>query len=103
MRHRTAAQIARARGHQRRDARDEPPTRSCSPDRAVGWRDACSRLLAMDPARKRQLMVERHIRARGIRDPRVLAAIGAVPREAFLPPELEEFAYEDRPLPIEAG
>jgi len=48
-------------------------------------------------------MVERQIRARGVRDPRVLAAIGAVPREAFLPPELVEFAYDDRPLPIEAG
>jgi protein-L-isoaspartate(D-aspartate) O-methyltransferase len=48
-------------------------------------------------------MVERYIRARGVRDPRVLAAIASVPREAFLPPELAEFAYEDRPLPIEAG
>ena len=48
-------------------------------------------------------MVERHIRARGVSDPRVLAAVGSVPREAFLPPELAEFAYDDRPLPIEAG
>jgi protein-L-isoaspartate(D-aspartate) O-methyltransferase len=57
----------------------------------------------MDTTRQRQDMVERHIRARGVRDPRVLAAIGSVPREAFLPPELAEFAYDDRPLPIEAG
>ncbi|HEX7701795.1 MAG TPA: protein-L-isoaspartate(D-aspartate) O-methyltransferase, partial [Kofleriaceae bacterium] len=48
-------------------------------------------------------MVERQIRARGIRDPRVLAAMAAVPREAFLPPELAEYAYEDAPLPIAAG
>ncbi len=48
-------------------------------------------------------MVEHHIRARGVRDLRVLAAMEAVPREAFLPPELAELAYEDRPLPIEAG
>jgi len=48
-------------------------------------------------------MVDRHIRARGVHDPRVLAALAFVPREAFLPPELAEFAYEDRPLPIEAG
>jgi protein-L-isoaspartate(D-aspartate) O-methyltransferase len=48
-------------------------------------------------------MVDRHIRARGVRDPRVLAAMAAVPREAFVPPELAEFAYDDRPLPIEAG
>jgi protein-L-isoaspartate(D-aspartate) O-methyltransferase len=48
-------------------------------------------------------MVDRHIRARGVRDPRVLAALGTVPREAFVPEELAEFAYDDRPLPIEAG
>jgi protein-L-isoaspartate(D-aspartate) O-methyltransferase len=29
--------------------------------------------------------------------------MGAVARERFLPPELEEFAYEDSPLPIAAG
>jgi len=58
---------------------------------------------SMDTPTARQLMVDRHLRARGIRDPRVLAAMAAVPREAFLPPELAEFAYDDRPLPIEAG
>jgi len=40
---------------------------------------------------------------RGIADREVLRAIGEVPREAFLPPELEEFAYQDSPLPIEEG
>ena len=54
-------------------------------------------------ASQRKNMVERHIRARGVRDPRVLDAMATVPREAFLPPELAEFAYEDRPLPIAAG
>ena len=39
----------------------------------------------------------------GIRDPRVLAAIAEVPREAFLPPEMQEFAYRDTPLPIGEG
>jgi protein-L-isoaspartate(D-aspartate) O-methyltransferase len=48
-------------------------------------------------------MVDRHIRARGVHDERVLAAMLAVQREAFLPPELADFAYEDRPLPIAAG
>ncbi|HEX3761458.1 MAG TPA: protein-L-isoaspartate(D-aspartate) O-methyltransferase [Kofleriaceae bacterium] len=57
----------------------------------------------MDTAALRELMVERHLRARGLRDRRVLAAIATVPREAFLPPALAEFAYDDRPLPIEAG
>src|SRR5512146_1805287 len=64
---------------------------------------ACFGWLMNMPASQRNQMVERHIRARGVRDPRVLAAMAAVPREAFLPPELAEFAYEDRPLPIAAG
>jgi protein-L-isoaspartate(D-aspartate) O-methyltransferase len=51
----------------------------------------------------REHMVRRHIAARGIRDPAVLEAMRAVPREAFLPPELAEFAYEDSPLPIAQG
>ena len=57
----------------------------------------------MDSVSRRQLMVERTIRRRGVRDDRVLAAVADVPREAFLPPELAELAYDDRPLPIEAG
>ena len=57
----------------------------------------------MDTVTQRQLMVDRTIRRRGVRDRRVLAALADVPREAFLPPELAEFAYDDRPLPIEAG
>lgn len=48
-------------------------------------------------------MVDRHIRARGVYDSRVLEALRVVPREAFVPPELADMAYEDRPLPIEAG
>jgi len=49
---------------------------------------------------RRERMVVTQIAARGIRDPRVLAAMRSVPREAFLPPELGEFAYQDAPLPI---
>jgi len=54
-------------------------------------------------ARDRAIMVSRHLQARGISDPLVLAAMGAVPREAFVPESLKEFAYEDSALPIEAG
>jgi protein-L-isoaspartate(D-aspartate) O-methyltransferase len=50
----------------------------------------------------REKMVERQIAARGISDPRILEAFRAVPREAFVPEHLHEFAYEDSPLPIEA-
>jgi protein-L-isoaspartate(D-aspartate) O-methyltransferase len=49
---------------------------------------------------QRQLMVERQLKARGIFDERVLAAMSKVPRENFIAPELSEHAYEDRPLAI---
>jgi protein-L-isoaspartate(D-aspartate) O-methyltransferase len=45
-------------------------------------------------------MVERQLRGRGIEDERVLAAMGEVPREAFLPESLRERAYADSALPI---
>ncbi|MBS1264501.1 MAG: Protein-L-isoaspartate O-methyltransferase [Acidimicrobiaceae bacterium] len=48
-------------------------------------------------------MVERHLAARGIKDRRVLAAMEAVPRHLFVPPELVGSAYDDRPLPIGHG
>ena len=57
----------------------------------------------LDRAAAREHMVRHHLAARGIRDPVVLGAMRSVPREAFLPPELEEFAYADAPLPIERG
>ena len=57
--------------------------------------------MADDDARER--MVRHQIAARGVRDPAVLEAIRTVPREAFLPPELHDVAYEDTPLPIAQG
>lgn len=51
------------------------------------------------PAARRR-MVERQLRRRGIEDERVLAAMEAVPREAFLPPALRDRAYADSALPI---
>ena len=54
-------------------------------------------------ARDRAIMVARHLAVRGISDPLVLAAMGTVPREAFVPEDLADFAYEDSALPIEAG
>ncbi|HLM13790.1 MAG TPA: protein-L-isoaspartate(D-aspartate) O-methyltransferase [Reyranella sp.] len=53
-----------------------------------------------DPRRR---MVRRQIAGRGIADRRVLAAMEKVPREAFLADAMQEFAYEDTPLPIEEG
>ena len=45
-------------------------------------------------------MVERQLRRRGIRDERVLAAMGHVPRELFVPEPLREHAYADGALSI---
>jgi protein-L-isoaspartate(D-aspartate) O-methyltransferase len=54
-------------------------------------------------SRQRRLMVDRQLVARGIRDGAVLRAFRKVPREAFLPRRLRDFAYDDSPLPIGEG
>ena len=54
-------------------------------------------------ADERERMVEWQLRRRGIEDERVLAAMARVPRELFLPPELQEAAYADAALPIGDG
>jgi len=51
----------------------------------------------------RKEMVQKAIFARGVRSELVLDAMGRVPREAFLPAQLREFAYDDTALPIEEG
>ena len=48
----------------------------------------------------RERLVARQIEARGVRDPRVLAAMRIVPRELFVPAGLRDEAYADSPLPI---
>jgi protein-L-isoaspartate(D-aspartate) O-methyltransferase len=48
-------------------------------------------------------MVDRQLRARGIEDERVLAAMGRVPRELFVPELLRARAYADAALPIGAA
>ena len=45
-------------------------------------------------------MVETQLRRRDIRDERVLEAMCVVPRHEFVPTELADAAYDDRPLPI---
>jgi protein-L-isoaspartate(D-aspartate) O-methyltransferase len=54
-----------------------------------------------DFERKRRVMVEDQIAARGVRSRLVLDAMGKVQREGFVPSYLGEFAYDDTPLPIE--
>jgi protein-L-isoaspartate(D-aspartate) O-methyltransferase len=54
-------------------------------------------------AEARSRMVEQQLRGRGIQDERVLAAMGRVPRELFVPESLAHLAYEDGALPIGFG
>ena len=48
-------------------------------------------------------MVQQQLRARGIRDERILTAMNDVPRHLFVPPELVASAYSDEPLAIGHG
>jgi protein-L-isoaspartate(D-aspartate) O-methyltransferase len=57
----------------------------------------------VDASLARAKMVERQLRRRGISDERVLAAMGRVPRELFLPESLRPHAYDDGALPIGHG
>ena len=56
-----------------------------------------------DFKKERLAMVEAQLRRRGISDPRVLEAIAKIPRNAFVSPDYQAVAYEDRPLPIGEG
>src|ERR671924_528403 len=51
----------------------------------------------------RERMVERQLRRRGIHDERVLAAMGEVPRELFLPEGQRKRAYRDGAVRIGEG
>jgi protein-L-isoaspartate(D-aspartate) O-methyltransferase len=48
-------------------------------------------------------MVEEQLAARGVEDERVLAAMGRVPRELFVPESARRLAYDDRAVPIGEG
>jgi len=53
--------------------------------------------------RARHQMVRSQIRARGVTDRRVLAALAGVPRHLFVPATVAPAAYDDGPLPIGLG
>ena len=71
--------------------RDKPAERAVKP-------------VPTDPeAEHRAHMVETQISARGVRDPRVLAAMREVPRHLFVEASQRSHAYEDSPVPIPAS
>ncbi len=53
--------------------------------------------------KQRQAMVEKDIRARGVKDKKVLEVMGKVPRHLFVDPPYRDKAYADHPLPIGEG
>ncbi|MCK6484855.1 MAG: protein-L-isoaspartate(D-aspartate) O-methyltransferase [Phycisphaerae bacterium] len=63
--------------------------------------DAARDLAATDDSRR--IMLDRHLRARGISDERLLAVMADLPRERFVPPQLAASAYADSALPIDHG
>jgi protein-L-isoaspartate(D-aspartate) O-methyltransferase len=52
---------------------------------------------------EKAVILAKELKRKGIRDERVLAAIASVPREQFVHESMTEFAYLDKPLPIEEG
>lgn len=51
-------------------------------------------------AKKREKMVKKQLKSRGIDDENVIRAFKEVPREKFVPDHLKEYSYQDGPLPI---
>jgi protein-L-isoaspartate(D-aspartate) O-methyltransferase len=57
----------------------------------------------VETVERRRRMIVDQLEGRDVHDARVLAAMAAVPRHAFVPPELFPHAYDDMPLPIGRG
>lgn len=66
----------------------------CSPQASSGGSSSSNR------ERQRHEMVKTQLESRDIVDPLVLAAMRKVPRHEFVPPAMEDVAYQDSPLPI---
>ena len=50
-----------------------------------------------------KMMVDKQIKDRGVVDPKVLDVISNTPRHKFVPKDMVDYAYDDRPLPIGEG
>jgi protein-L-isoaspartate(D-aspartate) O-methyltransferase len=59
--------------------------------------------LQQDFEQRRKEMVKDQIEERGVKDPATLAALRKVPRHLFVPKNIIDDAYDDRPLPIGYG
>lgn len=79
---------------------DRPATQGPSPSPSPAPAAPVAKVDSDPFAAERERMVDRTIKARGVEDERVLAAMRAVKRHELVPEELRSRAYEDRPLPI---
>ena len=64
------------------------------------WARIVQSSFAMSLTEARSQMVDLQLAGRGLSDERLLEAFRTVPREAFVPADLVDFAYRDGPLPI---
>jgi protein-L-isoaspartate(D-aspartate) O-methyltransferase len=82
-----------------------PPKRAHHAPVTLSRGEQHERLVRGTPAsgEQRERLVREMEASAGVHEPRILAAFRAVPREAFVPADLAEHAYEDRALPIGAG
>ena len=55
------------------------------------------------PRERQETMIQQQVVERGLRDARVLDALRGVPRDRFLPADLRDDAYADRPADIGHG
>ena len=76
---------------------------ACAAPSTMGHAAGAGALDLEDRGDERERMVRTQIEARGIDDEAVLAALRAVPRHRFVPPDQDPDAYADRPLPIGHG
>ncbi len=76
-----------------------------APAQSPKAQNECTQPAASQPQRQaeRSRMVQEQIKARGIKDKGVLAALTKVPRHCFVPPGRRKWAYADHPLPIGYG
>ena len=74
----------------------KPPDDKAKPSTAA----AAAAPKAFGRTAERQAMVQQQLASRDIRDPRVLAAMGRVPRHLFIPEKQRAWAYRDHPVPI---
>jgi protein-L-isoaspartate(D-aspartate) O-methyltransferase len=84
------------------EGRTMEPSTTLTPISLTGTQ-ATAEAIAESLVTARHQMVEEQIRAMGITDSLVLAAMDVVPRHLFVPPQSGQEAYADRPLPIGYG